>query len=51
MCPCILQNSAQELLEMDLEHKYDRRNHAEAVQKLSAMFRTEITGFYLAASK
>mmetsp|Transcript_52427 Transcript_52427/g.76763 ORF Transcript_52427/g.76763 Transcript_52427/m.76763 type:complete len:526 (-) Transcript_52427:283-1860(-) len=43
--------TAQELLGMDLEHQYDRRNHSEAVEKLSAMFRAEINGFYLASSK
>jgi serine/threonine protein kinase len=70
---------AQTLLGMDLEHKYDRRNHSEvislslslslsthalmdgvilysqmvhqAVETLSALFRAEIDGFYLASSK
>jgi hypothetical protein len=42
---------AKELLEMDLEHSYDRRNHTEAVEKLSCMFRSEINGFYLAGTR
>jgi mitogen-activated protein kinase 1/3 len=38
--------AAQDLLAMDLEHQYDRRNHDEAVKRLSVMFRKEIDGLH-----
>eukprot|EP00281_Chroomonas_sp_CCMP1168_P013472 CAMPEP_0206279016 /NCGR_PEP_ID=MMETSP0047_2-20121206/37777_1 /ASSEMBLY_ACC=CAM_ASM_000192 /TAXON_ID=195065 /ORGANISM="Chroomonas mesostigmatica_cf, Strain CCMP1168" /LENGTH=462 /DNA_ID=CAMNT_0053708897 /DNA_START=253 /DNA_END=1641 /DNA_ORIENTATION=- len=38
--------AAEDLLALDLEHQYDRRNHDEAVQKLSALFRREIEGLH-----
>jgi len=38
--------AAKELLSLDYENRYDRRNHREAVEKLSAMFRNEIQGLH-----
>mmetsp|Transcript_60826 Transcript_60826/g.139062 ORF Transcript_60826/g.139062 Transcript_60826/m.139062 type:complete len:135 (+) Transcript_60826:1032-1436(+) len=38
--------AAKELLSLNYEKKYDRRNHTEAVAKLSAMFHTEIEGLH-----
>jgi hypothetical protein len=32
---------------MDLEHQYDRRNHEEAVKRLSVMFRKEIDDLHV----
>jgi len=38
--------AAKELLQLQLETKYDKRNHNEAVEKLNGLFRAEISGFH-----
>lgn len=43
--------AAEDLLALDLEHQYDRRNHEEAVVRLSAMFRREIDSIHTSESR
>mmetsp|Transcript_24304 Transcript_24304/g.56211 ORF Transcript_24304/g.56211 Transcript_24304/m.56211 type:complete len:371 (+) Transcript_24304:89-1201(+) len=43
--------AAEDLLALDLEHQYDRRNHEEAVKRLSAMFRREIDSLHASESR
>ena len=40
------EHAEKDLLSMDLEHQYDRRYHEEAVKRLSAMFRREISSMH-----